>query len=82
MWRWAGVGNNEGERKMTSFEEGWPVQRLRMGWALVLFFFFETLIGKQLPQIMPLIALFLGAGLLISAMFVIRDLHREFSVRQ
>jgi hypothetical protein len=65
---------------MTSFEEGWPVQRLRMGWALVLFFFFETLIGKQLPQIMPLIALFLGAGLLISAMLTIRDLYRELSV--
>lgn len=54
-------------------EEGWPCQRLRMGWSLVLFFFFETLIGKSLPEIMPVLALGLGVACLVSAMKAIRE---------
>jgi hypothetical protein len=63
----AGVGKN--------VEEAWPVQRLRIGWSLVLFFFFETLIGKQLPLAIPYLSLVAGAGLLVSAMVAIRALH-------
>ncbi len=54
-------------------EEGWPVQRLRMGWALVLFFVFEILIGRSLPQIMPILALAIGVVCLASAMMTIRE---------
>jgi len=54
-------------------ENGWPCQRLRMGWSLVLFYFFETLIGKQLPLVMPLIGLAIGLGLLLWAGVAIRE---------
>lgn len=62
------------ERPKTEIDErGWPVQRLRMGWSLVLFFFFETLIGKQLPIAMPYLALGLGLALLGWATLAIRE---------
>ncbi|MBK6688451.1 MAG: hypothetical protein IPG45_28515 [Deltaproteobacteria bacterium] len=54
-------------------ERGWPVQRLRMGWSLVLFFFFETLLGKQLPIVMAYLALGAGLTLLGWASLAIRD---------
>jgi hypothetical protein len=54
-------------------EESWPVQRLRLGWALVLFYFFEVHIGQQLPKVLPLFALGLGVACLVSAMTAIRD---------
>jgi hypothetical protein len=58
-------------------ENGWPVQRLRMGWSLILFFFFETMIGKQLPIVMPFLALGMGLALLGWAMIAIRDHKQE-----
>ncbi len=54
-------------------EKGWPCQRLRMGWSLVLFFFFEITIGRKLPNELPFLALGLGVALLASAMLAIRD---------
>lgn len=54
-------------------DRGWPCQRLRLGWAFVLFFFFETLIGKKLPEAMPFISLGLGVALLAHAMHAIRE---------
>jgi hypothetical protein len=59
-------------------DEAWPVQRLRVGWALILFFFFETLIGKRLPIVMPYLGLGLGLACLISAQMTIRDLRERF----
>ena len=53
-------------------EEGWPCQRLRVGWSLVLFFLFETTIGQKLPEAMPYLALGLGLASLLSAMYAIR----------
>ena len=41
--------------------------------SLVLFFFFETLIGKQLPIAMPYLALGLGLALLGWATLAIRE---------
>lgn len=52
--------------------DAWPIQRLRMGWSLVLFFVFEVTLGRQLPEIMPAIALGLGLALLGSAVYAIR----------
>lgn len=57
-----------------SLEETWPVQRLRMGWALVLFYFFEIHIGQSLPKMMAFLALGLGLACLVSAMTVIREM--------
>jgi hypothetical protein len=54
-------------------EHGWPCQRLRLGFSLVLFFFFEVLVGKKLPPLMPFLMLGAGLGLLVSARFAIRD---------
>lgn len=54
-------------------DRGWPCQRLRLGWALVMFFFFETLVGQQLPIVMPYLMLGIGLGCLGSAVFAIRD---------
>lgn len=56
-----------------NLEKGWPCQRLRMGWALVLFFVFEVTIGKQLPEAMPFMSLGLGLAFLGSAMYAIRE---------
>ena len=58
-------------------EDGWPCQRLRIAFSLILFFFFETLIGKQLPQIMPFIMLGLGIACLASAMSAIQKWRLE-----
>jgi hypothetical protein len=71
---------------MTSFGdanailEGWPVQRLRMGWALVLFYFFEVHIGKSLPQVMAFIALGMGIACLVSAMTAIREMKLQAEI--
>jgi hypothetical protein len=71
---------------MTSFGdadsilESWPVQRLRMGWALVLFYFFEVHIGKSLPQVMPFVALGLGIACLVSASLSIREMKLEAEI--
>lgn len=53
-------------------EQGWPCQRLRMGWSLVLFCIFELILGKQLPVAIPYMALGLGLACLVSAMYAIR----------
>jgi hypothetical protein len=55
------------------YERGWPCQRLRVGWALVLFFFFEVLLGQKLPLVMPYLMLGIGLALLVSAQLAIRD---------
>ena len=65
------------ERTEWSWDCGWPCQRLRVGWALVLFFFFERLIGQQLPEVMPFLMLGMGVALLASAMFAIREWKLE-----
>jgi hypothetical protein len=71
---------------MTSFVdvntilEAWPVQRLRMGWALVLFYFFEVHIGKQLPIAMPFLALGLGIACLVSATVAIREMRLQAEI--
>ena len=64
-----------------SLEEGWPCQRLRIGWSLVLFFMFEVFVGKQLPEVMPLIALGLGAGCLASAIMAIREWKMKSQIK-
>jgi hypothetical protein len=53
-------------------EEGWPCQRLRIAFSLILFFFFELFIGRRLPDLAPYISLALGIALLVSAMGAIR----------
>ena len=89
MYLQAKVERTRGE--MTSFgdvesfipeDDGWPVQRLRMGWALVLFFFFEMHIGRQLPQIMPFLALGLGVACLISAHGTIREMKLQAQISE
>lgn len=52
--------------------EAWPCQRLRVGWSLVLFFVFEVTLGRQLPEVMPILALGMGLALLGSAVYAIR----------
>jgi hypothetical protein len=54
-------------------EHGWPCQRLRLGWSLVLFFFFETLLGHKLPLVMPYLMLAMGVAMLVSAQLAIRE---------
>jgi hypothetical protein len=54
-------------------EKGWPMQRLRMGWSLILFFFFETQIGRQLPLVIPILSFGLGVACLVSATRAIRE---------
>lgn len=51
----------------------WPCQRLRIGWALVLFFVFELTIGQKLPLLIPILAFGSGLALLGSAGFAIRS---------
>ena len=48
-------------------EEGWPCYRLRAAFSLILFYFFETLVGKQLGTGVALLALGLGLACLVSA---------------
>lgn len=60
---------------LKSVDEAWPCQRLRIGWALVLFFLFEVTLGRQLPEVMPYLALGLGLALLGSALYAIRVLR-------
>ena len=64
-------------QKISNLERGWPCQRLRLGWALILFYFFETLIGQQLPLALPVMMLGLGIACLVSAMFAIREWKME-----
>jgi len=54
------------------FESGWPCQRLRLGYGLLLFFAFEVTYGQQLPQALPFLMLGLGLALLVSAFQSIR----------
>lgn len=65
------------ESKSWTWDQGWPCQRLRLGWALVIFFFFEVLVGKQLPEVMPFMMLGIGLSLLVSAMMAIREWKLE-----
>ena len=65
------------EKQGWTWERGWPCQRLRLGWAMILFFFFEVLIGKQLPEVMPFMILGVGLSLLVSAMMAIREWKLE-----
>ena len=58
--------------RVQSIEEGWPCQRLRLAFGLILFFFFETLIGKKLPEFMPMLCLGIGIASFVSAMNQIR----------
>lgn len=60
-------------RDFWNSEPSWPCQRLRLGFALVLFFFFEVFIGQKLPDVMPAIMLGLGIALLASAALSIRE---------
>jgi hypothetical protein len=53
-------------------EEGWPCQRLRLAFSLILFCFFELFIGRKLPYPMPYISLGLGVALLVNAMAAIQ----------
>lgn len=50
----------------------WPCQRLRIGISLVLFYVFETLIGRQLGQVIAIVALGLGLACLASAGLAIK----------
>lgn len=54
-------------------ERGWPCQRLRLGFGLVLFFLFEVTIGRKLPNVLPLLALGVGAACLVSGAFAVRS---------
>ncbi len=54
------------------FEAGWPCQRLRLGYGLVMFFMFEVTYGRQLPTVMPIVMLAAGVMLLASAYQSIR----------
>lgn len=58
---------------MHALEEGWPIQRLRIAFALILFYFFETLIGKSLGFAIAIIALGTGIACLVSAMQAIKE---------
>ena len=55
--------------------EDWPVQRLRIGWALILFFAFEMIVGQRLPPVLAYIVLSAGIALLASAAQSIRTLR-------
>lgn len=54
-------------------EEGWPCQRLRVAFSLILFCFFELLIGRRLPEVMPILCLGAGIACLASAIGAIRE---------
>ncbi len=53
-------------------DAAWPCQRLRIGWALLLFFVFEVTIGHKLPLAIPILAFGTGLALLGSASYAIR----------
>ena len=52
-------------------DDRWPAHRLRTGWALVLFFVFETVVGRQLPATLTYSILALGVATLASAVYAI-----------
>jgi hypothetical protein len=62
-------------------EQGWPCQRLRLGYGLVLFFVFEVTWGRQLPEALPFLLLGLGIALLISAYQSIRTWTLKSKIR-
>ena len=62
-------------------EEGWPCQRLRTAYGLILFFFFETTIGRHLPELLTFVMLGAGIALFVSAQAAIRDWKQEKSFR-
>ena len=70
----AGSGSN---RNALVTEEGWPCQRLRIAFSLILFYFFETLIGKQLGPVIAIVALGIGLASLASAMQAIKKWKLE-----
>jgi hypothetical protein len=53
-------------------EEGWPCQRLRLAFSLILFCIFELLIGQKLPKAMPYISLGVGIALFVNAMAAVQ----------
>ena len=61
----------------TDWDHGddWPTQRLRLGWALILFFAFEMTIGRRLPPVLAYLVLSAGIALLASAGQSIRQLR-------
>jgi hypothetical protein len=61
-------------------EEGWPCQRLRIAFALILFYFFETLIGKQLGTVIAIVALALGLACLASAVQAIKKWREQAQI--
>src|SRR5687767_4264925 len=67
MARVSGMG------ELRPLEEGWPCQRLRVAFGLILFFFFEILLGKKLPEVMPILCLGFGIACLASAISAIRS---------
>lgn len=64
--------NGETLPTAVDFESGWPCQRLRLGYGLLLFCLFEVTYGQQLPQALPFLMLGLGMTLLVSAFQSIR----------
>jgi len=62
-------------------EKGWPCQRLRMGYGLVMFFVFEVTWGRQLPEALPFVLLGLGLALLASAYESIRSWQLHAKIR-
>ena len=56
-----------------TLEDGWPCQRLRLAFGLILFFFFELFIGRQLPFALAVIALGIGVASFVSAMRAINE---------
>ncbi len=55
-------------------EKNWPCQRLRIGWALLLWCVFEVLIGHKLPKVVTGLMMGGALALLTSAMLAIRQL--------
>ncbi|MCB9653415.1 MAG: hypothetical protein H6729_04685 [Deltaproteobacteria bacterium] len=60
--------------------ERWPCLRLRAGFGLTFFFFFETLIGRQLPLPIPYLALVLGSLAFASAFSALRSWKLAYQV--
>ena len=57
--------------------EGWPCQRLRVGYGLVLFALIELLLLGKLPTVLPFMMLGLGSACLISAWSAVRAWRLE-----
>lgn len=70
----------QGEMMNIIPEEGWPCQRLRIGYGLILFFFFETFIGQTLGPVMPILMLGGGIACLASAVQAIRDWQQSSKI--